>query len=257
MVKATFGNTQKGLLKNMIDLINDIGPQKPYHSNYITNELDKIGRGAKGETPERTINSYMSQNRTVFQFIGNGYYKLNNAFVKNNLKEDHDKQKSNEVTNDTEIEKALVDVGFRENNKLQANEIEDTQLLSDVMIGAGFGEYENNKKVEAAAIDFTISFYSSCGYEVQSVESQNLGYDLICKSSEDILFVEVKGVSNNGVGFIMTNNEYSCAEKLENFILCVVTSALQNPALHIFNREDIFDKLDFKPISFQAKLKAQ
>jgi len=70
------GNPRSGLLKAMIDLMNDLGPAASYDSDSITWELERRGQwdGRPVETPERTVNSYFSQHPEVFHHTGRNRY---------------------------------------------------------------------------------------------------------------------------------------------------------------------------------------
>jgi hypothetical protein len=45
---------------------------------------------------------------------------------------------------------------------------------------AGFGDSEQNKRVERAAVDAVTEYYRARGWTVQSMEKENPGYDLLC-----------------------------------------------------------------------------
>jgi hypothetical protein len=59
--------------------------------------------------------------------------------------------------------------------------------------GAGFGDPAQNRKVELAAVRFVKQSYEFGGFRVISVESKNLGYDLIASKGSEELHLEVKG----------------------------------------------------------------
>lgn len=46
--------------------------------------------------------------------------------------------------------------------------------------GAGFGDYDSNKEVETAAISFVTKLYHAAGWQVDSVEPNKCGFDLLC-----------------------------------------------------------------------------
>jgi hypothetical protein len=92
--------------------------------------------------------------------------------------------------------------------------------------GAGFGDPKKNRKVELAAIGFAKRSYEQEGFKVTSVESKNLGYDLVASRGSLKLHLEVKGVSGDSPEFIITENELQCARTDEDFRLVVVLNAL-------------------------------
>ncbi|MCG3199129.1 MAG: hypothetical protein GHCLOJNM_03638 [bacterium] len=119
--------------------------------------------------------------------------------------------------------------------------------------GAGFGEPEKNRRVEEAAVKFVTEWYTREGWAVVSVESEKLGYDLVCKKEGMEESVEVKGVSGEDPRFIITEREVNAAETLPDFFLCVVTAALTSrPQLHRFSGEEFLDKYNLFPIQHLA-----
>ena len=73
--------------------------------------------------------------------------------------------------------------------------------------GSGFGEVENNRRVETAAIRAVTSRYQSCGWNVETKELEKLGHDLLWKRNSVVHHVEVKGVQGSICGFPITANE--------------------------------------------------
>lgn len=59
----TLGNTDHGLLRDLINLLNKIGSERIHDSNDVTAILKKRAywKDKQAETPERTVNSYFSQ----------------------------------------------------------------------------------------------------------------------------------------------------------------------------------------------------
>lgn len=79
------GNIRQGLLKQLVDLANELGPQNTFDSDRLTTMLKNPGywTGKKAESPERTVNAYLSQNPKVFEHIGRNQYRLDPAFWSN------------------------------------------------------------------------------------------------------------------------------------------------------------------------------
>jgi len=77
------GSLDSGLLKEILDLIHKSGPFDVYDSNWVTDELKKAGywQGKKADTPERTINSYFTQNPLIFSNAGRNKYRLNASYI--------------------------------------------------------------------------------------------------------------------------------------------------------------------------------
>lgn len=92
------------------------------------------------------------------------------------------------------------------------------------------------QKVEKTAVVIVIRHYKKKGFEVYSVEKDNVGWDLEAIKVDVELKIEVKGLSQNFVSVELTPNEYKNLKKLkDNYRLCVVTETLTNPDLSIFS----------------------
>lgn len=93
------------------------------------------------------------------------------------------------------------------------------------------------QKIEQAAIVVATEFYVARGYVVDSVEADNMGWDLnaIHASRQLTLKLEVKGLSGSECRIELTPNEYAKLKQLqESYHVCVVTQALTKPELAIF-----------------------
>ncbi|MET4358671.1 hypothetical protein ABIC08_008648 [Bradyrhizobium sp. RT9b] len=97
---------------------------------------------------------------------------------------------------------------------------------------------ELKAKVEAAGLRTVSEYFAD--YTVTNVDDQNLGWDLeAARKGELPLRLEVKGLSSTDVKVGLTPREYGAMMKhksgqMDNYRLCVVTSALTKPALVIF-----------------------
>jgi hypothetical protein len=92
--------------------------------------------------------------------------------------------------------------------------------------------------VEKEAIKMITRHYvRSLGYDVRSVERDNLGWDLEASNGKSLHYLEVKGLSGTGVSVELTPNEYDAMrERWERFKVCIVTNALSNRrSLSIFS----------------------
>ncbi|CAG0983214.1 hypothetical protein ANRL3_02267 [Anaerolineae bacterium] len=92
------------------------------------------------------------------------------------------------------------------------------------------------KKVEEKAIKCTVEHYEGLGYVVDSVEKDNVGWDLEATLENKLLRLEVKGLSGVNVAIEMTPNEYQkMQEQQANYRICVVTNTMgSKPALYVF-----------------------
>lgn len=92
------------------------------------------------------------------------------------------------------------------------------------------------KEIEERAVELVVAHYQAMGYGVNSVEKDNVGWDLEARLARRTLYLEVKGLSQTAVSVEMTPNEYKqMLEKKTRYRLCVVTEALASrPNLSIF-----------------------
>jgi hypothetical protein len=93
-------------------------------------------------------------------------------------------------------------------------------------------------QIEKAAISAASDYYSNRGYDVESVEKENVGYDLDASSAYRHLLIEVKGTSLPSGGGITVNlspNEYRKSKSRRNqYRICIVTDCLSKPIVHEF-----------------------
>lgn len=97
-------------------------------------------------------------------------------------------------------------------------------------------------RVERAAIENAIDYYVNRGYDVKSVEKDNVGYDLVASSGTSELLVEVKGTSidSEGVTVNLSPNEYRTSNlRKKRYRICIIKDALGTPFVHeyIWNKE--------------------
>lgn len=93
---------------------------------------------------------------------------------------------------------------------------------------------ERKVEVEKAAIQICCAHFEKLGYEVESVEKDNLGWDLQAKSGKRELRIEVKGLSGLTFSVELTPNEYKAfSDEKEDYRLAVVVDALKQPKLSI------------------------
>jgi superfamily II DNA or RNA helicase len=111
----------------------------------------------------------------------------------------------------------------------------------------------SNDEIEKIAVDAVIAHEKSRGWETESVESENRGFDLISrkphpedpKTAVDVRFIEVKGRSHVDE-VALTTNEYKTAERLkDDFWLYVVYNCATSPEIHII-RDPV--RLGWKPL---------
>jgi len=93
------------------------------------------------------------------------------------------------------------------------------------------------QKVEKIAVEMTIKYYEDLGYVVDSVEKDNVGWDLEAILPDKLLKIEVKGLSQEELVIELTPNEYDKMKKYkDSYRIAVVTNALsKNPLLKILS----------------------
>jgi len=120
--------------------------------------------------------------------------------------------------------------------------------------GAGFGDPEQNRKVEAAAINFVTGEYVLDGYAVVSREREKVGYDLLATREQVELHLEVKGVSGNSPDqFPITANEVAIARIDSQWRIAIVVNALEDSREMIdLSGAEFLQQYDLKPIAYRA-----
>jgi hypothetical protein len=120
--------------------------------------------------------------------------------------------------------------------------------------GGGFGNPEGNKQVEVAAVAAVRTHYQSTGWKVESVETQNCGFDLLCSARGREHHVEVKGMAGNGPPTcILTENERQCSLTDPHWQLIIVAAAIEDPVLHVFTGSELEACFKFAPLSYMLK----
>ncbi|MCL4554848.1 MAG: DUF3883 domain-containing protein [Actinobacteria bacterium] len=136
--------------------------------------------------------------------------------------------------------------GMGQSNVWYADSSEAAEFVSQVRHAVETGEFPRGArgqaprqsdpdlrvKVEQAAIGACATHYEDLGYQVWSVEKDNVGWDLEAANGDTSLRIEVKGLSGSVFGIELTPNEYAAfnAQK-PDYRLAVVLSALDNPKL--------------------------
>lgn len=123
--------------------------------------------------------------------------------------------------------------------------------------GGGFVDPEQNVRVERAAVNAVKKSYQSHGWDVESKEAENLGYDLLCTHRSDEHHVEVKGVRGSLYCILITKNEKTAAEHDRAFRLIAVTNALdaKRRRLQVFPGPEFVREFRLSPIAFTATLR--
>ncbi|MDX9805907.1 MAG: DUF3883 domain-containing protein [bacterium] len=97
---------------------------------------------------------------------------------------------------------------------------------------------ERKSKIEKSAISEIRNYFMKLGYSVESVEKDNVGWDLEASIGKITLLLEVKGLSQAEINIQLTPNEYSKMKRNRvQYRICVVTNALDKVKLkrHVFS----------------------
>lgn len=98
----------------------------------------------------------------------------------------------------------------------------------------GKQDQEHKAEIEKSAIRLCCEHFEGLGYTVESVEKDNVGWDLEATSGKTLLRIEVKGLSGSAFSVELTPNEYKAfGEQSDAYRLAVVTNALESPDLFI------------------------
>jgi superfamily II DNA or RNA helicase len=150
----------------------------------------------------------------------------------------------------------LDDLNLRKEKRLRELEMESHCIVDEIThIGRAwvlphpertapaFAPMVSDPEIERIAVETAMKFERSRGWVVESVESENRGFDLISrkphpedpKSFIAVRFIEVKGRASVGE-VALSENEYKTAERLKaDYWLYAVFNCASNPELHIVN----------------------
>jgi Protein NO VEIN, C-terminal len=121
--------------------------------------------------------------------------------------------------------------------------------------GSGYAENDDSVLTEAKAIAFVSDTYKAKGWQVTSVEADNVGYDLIASKKGQTRHLEVKGVSGEAQAFFMTPNERASALNDKHFKLCVVLQVHSAPVIHEWTGVDLMNRFAFRTVQYHVTLK--
>ena len=153
-----------------------------------------------------------------------------------------------------QAEDRIEDLNHRLENRRRELDQEHQCAIGDIQfIGAawvlphpertspGMAAMVRDDDIERIAVETVIVYENAQGRNVESVETQDRGFDLISRkphpedaaTAVEVRFIEVKGRS--GVGEIaLSSNEYKTAARLkQDYWLYVVYNCGSNPAVHV------------------------
>jgi hypothetical protein len=140
------------------------------------------------------------------------------------------------------------------NDAVAAEDAEGEETLR----GAGFGSSESNRAIELAAIAAVTRLYRERDWQVESVERERVGYDLLCTAGVHEEHVEVKGIQGDRLSFPITAGELRRGDSDPDFVLCVVTAALSDqPRIEWWRGEEIRRSFSLVPLVYMARLRPE
>ncbi|MDP8568329.1 protein NO VEIN domain-containing protein [Methylophilus aquaticus] len=93
---------------------------------------------------------------------------------------------------------------------------------------------EHKAKVEKSAVELVWKYYENLGYELRSVEKDNVGWDVEASQNKTKLKIEVKGLSGKVPNIELSPNEYLAFSENNRFYrLAIVTETLTSPSLYV------------------------
>ncbi|MBK6798708.1 MAG: DUF3883 domain-containing protein [Acidobacteria bacterium] len=141
-------------------------------------------------------------------------------------------------------------------NQLCSREVPQPLYAKDDHLPMGVGDLGPNKVIEKAAIAHVTKRYHSMGYEVTSVESQKIGYDLQCTKDRSRRHLEVKGIKNVDTNVILTSGELKVALEDNRWWLVIVTNPTSdNPEMKQYIGKDLVKKFHLEPVAYRLSLK--
>lgn len=110
-------------------------------------------------------------------------------------------------------------------------------------------------------MEIVIRYFESLDYIVISTEKDNVGWDLEARRNEEVLLLEVKGLSGNVLSIEMSPNEYKKSTEFHAvYMLCIVTDALSSPDIIFFrfdNSDRIWRSSDGKCLQTEERIAAR
>ena len=110
------------------------------------------------------------------------------------------------------------------------------------------------KKVESAAINYVVAYFTNQGYKIIDRQKDNCGYDLFIEKGKKCLKIEVKGTSLNEQRFFLSRNERKHSVD-PNWRLAIVSDALTTPVLAFYNAREMEEEFDLEPLCWECKLR--
>lgn len=134
----------------------------------------------------------------------------------------------------------------------------DREGPDDRSISGYVADAARRKQIEEAAINYVVDELSKSGtgYTVESVESQNLGFDILARTKDLVRRIEVKGTSADHPAFFLSANEYRASKVMPGWELMVVTEADTSPKIYRFTVGEMRKNFSLEPTAYRCELKS-
>jgi len=129
--------------------------------------------------------------------------------------------------------------------------LESADEVSVSVHGGGFPDSQTRQEAELAAVLHVMQHLEAQGYEIEDMQKENCGYDLLAKSKNNILKVEVKGTANNTPRFFLSRNERQKSSD-PAWRLALVSNATTKPILRIMNTIEMERDFNFDALAWEC-----
>lgn len=94
-------------------------------------------------------------------------------------------------------------------------------------------DMKNDPEVERIAVNFAMDYEKKHGWTPESVEDQDLGFDIRSNKGDEVRYIEVKGRARRGPVSLTQNEQFKAQRFKNDYYLYVVLNAKTHPELYI------------------------
>jgi tetratricopeptide (TPR) repeat protein len=113
---------------------------------------------------------------------------------------------------------------------------------------------ERLKAAEKKAVELILQQYQDLDWLVEVATNARSGYKFSCTKAEEHHDIEIKGLLGSEITFVTTAREVQQAEDNPNFILWVVTMALDQPQIQRWTGAEMLQQFQLDPMKYLASL---
>ncbi len=137
-------------------------------------------------------------------------------------------------------------------NSVKTPQLKIAEPISSAVLPA---KPEKQRELDILALETAIQQYQADGWQVETVELRQAGYNLVCTRDGIQEDVNVKGVVGDLPMFMISAREVEQAQHNPNFVLWAVTSILDHPNPRRWSGAEMLEKYNLKPVKYLATLK--